>query len=71
MINFKNKKVLITGATWNITDYKITINGKKKESKRFLKEVQKLKKIKPGHLYKLNVVINKSKLKRSNKKGIF
>ena len=43
----------------------------KKESKRFLKEVQKLKKIKPGHLYKLNVVINKSKLKRSNKKGIF
>ena len=43
----------------------------KKESKRFLKNVQKLKMIKTGQLYELNIVINKSKLKRSNKKGIF
>jgi len=43
----------------------------KKESKRFLKDVQKLKMIKTGQLYKLNILINKSKIKRSNKKGIF
>ena len=43
----------------------------KKESEKFLKNVQKLKMIKNGQLYKLNIVINKSKLKKNNKKGIF
>ena len=43
----------------------------KKESDRFLKDVQKLKKLKPDQLYKLNIEIKKSYLKRSNKKGIF
>ena len=38
---------------------------------RFLKDVQKLKVIKSGHLKKLNIEINKSKLKRNPKKGIF
>ena len=42
-----------------------------KESERFLKDVQKLKEIKPGQLKKLNIVINKSKLKRNRKIGIF
>ena len=43
----------------------------KKESHRFLKDVQKLKKIKPGQLHKLNIVIKKSSLERNTKKGIF
>tara|TARA_S200000501_G_scaffold369933_1_gene410277 strand:+ start:42 stop:1544 length:1503 start_codon:yes stop_codon:yes gene_type:complete len=43
----------------------------KKESKRFLNIAQNLKKIKSGQLKKLNVVINKSKLKRNRKEGIF
>ena len=42
-----------------------------KESERFLKDVQKLKEIKPGQLKKLNIDINKSKLKRNRKIGIF
>ena len=42
-----------------------------KESERFLKDVQKLKEIKPGQLKKLNIDINKSKLKRNRKVGIF
>ena len=41
------------------------------ESERFLKDVQKLKEIKPGQLKKLNIDINKSKLKRNRKVGIF
>ncbi len=43
----------------------------KKESDRFIKIVQKLKKIKPGQLGKLNLVVKKSKLKRNLKKAIF
>ena len=43
----------------------------KKESDRFLKVVQNLKKIKPGSLYKLNIVVNKKHIKKNKKKGIF
>ena len=43
----------------------------KKESKKFLNNVQKLKKLKAGQLYKLNIEIKKSNLKKNNKKGIF
>ncbi len=43
----------------------------KKESDRFLKIVQNLKKLKPGQLDKLNIEVKKSKLKRNLKKGIF
>ena len=43
----------------------------KKESDRFIKIVQKLKKIKSGQLGKLNLVVKKSKLKRNLKKAIF
>ena len=35
----------------------------KKESHRFLKDVQRLKKIKPGQLHKLNIEVKKSSLK--------
>ena len=58
--NYINKFLILTK---NI----ITVS----ESKRFLKDVQKLKLIKSGQLYKLNIVINKSKLNRSKRKGIF
>ena len=43
----------------------------KKESDRFLKLVQNLRKLKPGQLDKLNIEIKKSRLKRNFKKGIF
>ena len=43
----------------------------KKESDRFLSTAQNLIKLKPGDLIKLNIEINKSKLKKNNKKGIF
>ena len=43
----------------------------KKESSKFLKNVQNLKKLKSGQLDKLNIEIPKSKLKRNLKKGIF
>ena len=43
----------------------------KKESDRFLKIVQNLKKLKSGQLDKLNIEVKKSKLKRNLKKGIF
>ena len=43
----------------------------KKESHRFLKDVQRLKKIKPGQLHKLNIEIKKTSLERNTKKGIF
>ena len=43
----------------------------KKESDRFLRTAQNLIKLKPGELIKLNIEINKSKLKKNNKKGIF
>jgi 2-methylcitrate dehydratase len=43
----------------------------KKESDRFLKAAQNLKKIKPGNLYKLNIFVNKKHIKKNKKKGIF
>ena len=43
----------------------------KKESDRFLKTVQNLRKLKSGQLNKLNIEIQKSKLKRNLRKGIF
>ena len=43
----------------------------KKESDRFLKAVQKLKKLKPGQLSLLNIEVRNSQLKKNNKKGIF
>ena len=43
----------------------------KKESDRFLKTVQNLKKLKSGQLDKLNIEVKRSKLKRNLKKGIF
>ena len=43
----------------------------KKESDRFLKTVQNLRKLKSGQLNKLNIEIKKSKLKRNLRKGIF
>jgi len=43
----------------------------KKESDRFLKIVQNLKKLKSGQLGKLNIEVRKNKLKRNLKRGIF
>jgi 2-methylcitrate dehydratase len=43
----------------------------KKESNRFLKTVQNLKKLKSGQLDKLNIEIKRNNLKRNLKKGIF
>ena len=43
----------------------------KKESDRFLKTVQNLRKLKSGQLNRLNIVVNKSKLKRNLRKAIF
>ena len=43
----------------------------KKESDRFLKTVQNLRKLKPGQLNKLNIEVKKSELKRNLRKGIF
>ena len=43
----------------------------KKEIERFLKTVQNLRKLKPGQLDKLNLIVKKSKIKRNLKKGIF
>ena len=43
----------------------------KKESERFLKIVQNLKKVKSGQLSKLNIKVKKSMIKKNLKKGIF
>ena len=43
----------------------------KKESERFLKVVQKLKKLKSRDLKGLNIQINSRLLKKNSKKGIF
>ena len=43
----------------------------KKESDRFLKIVQNLKKLKTGQLNKLNIEVEKNYLKKNLKKGIF
>ena len=50
-----------------LTDKIIT----KKESERFLKTVQNLKKIKNGQLNKLNIEVSNKKLKRVSRKSIF
>ena len=42
-----------------------------KESERFLKDVQNLKKLKNNQLTKLNIEVSKRYLKSNNKKGIF
>ncbi len=42
-----------------------------KESRRFLKIVQNLKKLKNGQLHKLNIELSYKKLKRNKKKSIF
>tara|TARA_Y100000591_G_scaffold126798_1_gene108613 strand:+ start:100 stop:1602 length:1503 start_codon:yes stop_codon:yes gene_type:complete len=43
----------------------------RKESERFLNEVQNLKKLKSGQLDKLNIEINNKKVKRDKRKSIF
>jgi len=43
----------------------------RKESLRFIKTVQDLKKIKKGQLTKLNIEVSKNYLKKNSKKGIF
>ncbi len=43
----------------------------KKESDRFIKAVQNLKKLKKGSLNKLNIEVSRKYLKKNNKKGIF
>jgi 2-methylcitrate dehydratase len=58
--NYINKFLTLTE---NILD--------KKESNRFLKTVQNLKKLKSGQLGKLNIDVRKNKLKRNLKRGIF
>ena len=58
----------------NYIDKFITLTKKiisEKESKRFLNTVQNIKKLKSGQLKKLNISINKSKIKRNKKEGIF
>ena len=59
-INYINKFLTLTNG---ILD--------KKESNRFLNNVQNLKKLKPGQLNMLNIEVKKSKIKRNLKKGIF
>ena len=43
----------------------------KKETEKFLKNVQKIKVLKSGQLNKINIQVKKSYLKRNNKEGIF
>ena len=43
----------------------------KKESARFLKDVQNLKNLKSGELNKLNISVKRSQIKQNKKKGIF
>ena len=43
----------------------------RKESDRFLKDVQNLKKLKNNQLTKLNIEVSRRYLKSNNKKGIF
>ena len=43
----------------------------KRESNRFIKTVQNLKKLKTGSLNKLNIEVSSKYLKKNNKKGIF
>ena len=41
------------------------------EGKRFLKDVQNLKKLKSGELHRLNLVVDVNKLKKNMLKGIY
>ena len=50
---------------------KVNVNINKEESERFLNNVQKTKKLKSGQLYKLNIEVKNSILKRNKKEGIF
>ena len=59
-LNYINKFLTLTKGVIN-----------KKESDRFLKDVQNLKKLKSSQLNKLNIVINKKDIKKNNKLGIF
>ena len=43
----------------------------RKESLKFIKIVENLRKLKNGQLGKLNIEVNKKYLKKNNKKGIF
>ena len=43
----------------------------KKESDRFLKNVQNLKNLRSNQLIRLNIAINKKDIKKNIKKGIF
>ena len=43
----------------------------RKESLRFIKNVQNLKKLKKGQLTRLNIEVSKKYLKKNNKIGIF
>ncbi len=43
----------------------------KKESERFLKEVQNLKNLKSGQLHKLNIEVSNNKIKKNKRKSIF
>jgi len=43
----------------------------KKESDRFLKDIQNLRKLKSNQLHKLNIEINNRNIKKNNKIGIF
>jgi len=58
-------------ANEKITLEKIDYILSKKESDRFLKDVQNLKKLKNNQLTKLNIEVSKKYLKSNNKKGIF
>ena len=56
-----------------INKFKILTNNiiSRKESLRFIKTVQNLKKLKKGQLTKLNIEVSKKYLKKNNKIGIF
>ena len=56
-----------------IKKFKILTNKiiTKKESKRFLNTVQKLRQLKKGQLYKLNVEVSNKKIKRNKRNSIF
>ncbi len=59
-INYVNKFLTLTKGILN-----------KKESDKFLKNVQRLKSLKSGQLDKLNITVKKNQLKKNLKKGIF
>ena len=56
-----------------IKKFKVLTNGilSKKEIERFLKTVHNLRKLKKGHLDKLNIEVSNKKIKRHKRKSIF